>query len=587
MPNALVACAAVINESLRGGGDRVLTDKDGNYRLFVPSPGIYTVYLKAYEIDPLKTAAADDGMLVEAGKITKSQLQLITGRKVTGKVVDEKGKSYEGLTVMSYSTARPQSLSGVLSTKTNAEGEFEFRLPPGAAYIYASSRVPPTEDNPSGVGLRASVNVVIPAAKTLDPLTLTLSATRWVFGATEWLKNTTKGSQVVRQRKSANVIGTVVDVAGDVIVGAKVFRYNGPILKTNERGDFELKASRGSQFIMSAFQPGYRVWAGTPTAGDELKIVLENKTLLKVAGKGQANIQGPDKGASVKHFIWGKMTRERGAILVLRRRMFADDLKLFKIPDAKNLNGVKLDPISETAIYVPSDSWKDDSLINAVGSFFDDPTEAQLKQVECVFSFWYRDHIKINKRFPALNEIGVHVFKFKTEAAAKVLHAGMKDGFPKSKIVRKGPYLMYIVSDEKYVRREAIQKVKDYYRDIGFLGSASWVFEEILPPPLTVRNEKTKVTFLVQSDRRKVYAIHEKNGQVIWVLDTADFYDSKIPDKISSLTILKPGQANAAAIQDLIEIRLGDRQLLIEQKTGRLLPLANAEPAPKDPSVKP
>jgi hypothetical protein len=119
------------------------------------------------------------------------------------------------------------------------------------------------------------------------------------------------------------------------------------------------------------------------------------------------------------------------------------------------------------------------------------------------------------------------------------------------------------------------------------LGSASWVFEEILPPPLTVRNEKTKVTFLVQSDRRKVYAIHEKNGQVIWVLDTADFYDSKIPDKISSLTILKPGQANAAAIQDLIEIRLGDRQLLIEQKTGRLLPLANAEPAPKDPSVKP
>ena len=30
---------------------------------------------------------------------------------------------------------------------------------------------------------------------------------------------------------------------------------------------------------MYAFFPGYRVWVGTPTAGDVLKIVMERKTL--------------------------------------------------------------------------------------------------------------------------------------------------------------------------------------------------------------------------------------------------------------------------------------------------------------------
>ena len=54
---AVVSCGAVINDSRKGGGDRVTTDKEGRYRLLVPSPGLYTVLLKSVD-DPTKTAAA-------------------------------------------------------------------------------------------------------------------------------------------------------------------------------------------------------------------------------------------------------------------------------------------------------------------------------------------------------------------------------------------------------------------------------------------------------------------------------------------------------------------------------------------------
>ena len=94
----MIACGAVINDSLKGGGTNAITDAEGRYRLPVPSPGIYNVWLKKFDQDRTMTAAADDGLLVEANKVTSSELWLVKGRKVAGFVVDA-GKPLANMTV--------------------------------------------------------------------------------------------------------------------------------------------------------------------------------------------------------------------------------------------------------------------------------------------------------------------------------------------------------------------------------------------------------------------------------------------------------------------------------------------------------
>jgi hypothetical protein len=280
--DVMVACAAVINDSLKGGRTRTLTDADGRYRLVVPSPGIYTVYIKSFDGLDNKTAAADDGLLVEAGKVTSSFLRLVPGREVAGNVVDSRGKPLEGRTVMSYSAARPQSLSGVLSTISLEDGSFKFYLPPGKAHVYSYHHLLNSDENPDGISLVGSVNLEVPLYNKVPALTLTLTEERGSFGSSKWLKNTTPGTRIVRHQNVANVTGRVVGNDDKPIEGAEVFRYDGPRVEVDADGDFVVEASRGTQFVMRAFEPEYRVWFGVPTAGDQLKIVLERKSPMTI-----------------------------------------------------------------------------------------------------------------------------------------------------------------------------------------------------------------------------------------------------------------------------------------------------------------
>ena len=273
---ATIACGAIVNDSGQGGGANAVTDAQGRYRLPVPSPGIYNVWLKKFDKDPSKTAAADDGLLVEAGKVATSQLQLVVGRKVTGKVVDSDGKPLANLPVSCNSPAQPQS-GGVDSVQAKADGTFEFSLPPGRAYVYVVEPVEQTKDNPFGVGRSAHAHIEVSAMKDVAPLTLTLQKTEAKFGDPEWLKRSTPGTQIVRREGKQTVNGTVVDEKGKPVTGAKVFREDGPIVPTNDKGEFRMETMKGTQFVMHAFAPGYHVWFGTPTSGDVLKIVLEPK----------------------------------------------------------------------------------------------------------------------------------------------------------------------------------------------------------------------------------------------------------------------------------------------------------------------
>ena len=98
------------------------------------------------------------------------------------------------------------------------------------------------------------------------------------FGSTEWIDRSTPGSQVLEQHAADDVTGTVVDALGKPIAGAKLFVQSGESSVTDDQGKFQVRVSKGTQFILHTFQPGYHVWFGTPTAGDMLKIVLEEKT---------------------------------------------------------------------------------------------------------------------------------------------------------------------------------------------------------------------------------------------------------------------------------------------------------------------
>ncbi len=215
---ATIACGALINDSGEGGGANAITDAEGRYRLLVPSPGIYNVWLKKFDQDHSKTAAADDGIRVEAGKAAPSQLRLIVGRKVSGKVVDSTGKKYANMEVYCYSAAQPQS-GGPQSATTGTDGGFEFALPPGHAHVYVIEQDQEHPEIPFGVKRSAEANFQVPADGDAPPLTLTLEASHSKFGDPKWLKLSTPGTQIVRREGNKDVSGTVVGEDGKPIAG--------------------------------------------------------------------------------------------------------------------------------------------------------------------------------------------------------------------------------------------------------------------------------------------------------------------------------------------------------------------------------
>ncbi len=274
---ATVACGAVIDDTRKGGGSNAVTDAEGRYRLKTPSPGIYDVWLKKYD-EPGFTAVADDGLLVEADRVTASEMTLILGVPIKG-IVTHDGEPVSRAKVHCRSTAL--LTSSTAETMTNNKGEFTFTLPPGRSHFLVESQ-------PFSTGFKlaarnsttvARVDDELGAEPAAQPLVrLELQAFNPQFGSTDWLEQSTPGSQVLEQLAAADVTGTVVDSSGTPISGAKVFPTDGEITTTNEQGEFRVTVSKGTQFVLHAFQSGYHVWVGTPTAGDVLKIVMEEKS---------------------------------------------------------------------------------------------------------------------------------------------------------------------------------------------------------------------------------------------------------------------------------------------------------------------
>ena len=255
-----------------------MTDGEGRYRLVVPSPGIYNVWLKKCS-RPGMTAVADDGILVEAGKRADSKLRLVRGRIVVGKVSNENGEPIEHLVVSCYSPARPFA-GGVESVRTKSGGSFEFVLPPGRAYVYVLHENERLSKNPLIGRLWADAHVRIPSEGKIHPIELVVNPSQPASGDLDWVTRTTPGTRIVRREGNQHITGTVVDQVGTPIRSAKVFSYDGPLVPTNDEGEFRVDTEKNTQRVMHAVAPGYHVWTGLPTSGDVLKIVLESKTPL-------------------------------------------------------------------------------------------------------------------------------------------------------------------------------------------------------------------------------------------------------------------------------------------------------------------
>ncbi|MBS0261064.1 MAG: carboxypeptidase regulatory-like domain-containing protein [Planctomycetes bacterium] len=272
--DATIACGAVLTDSGQLGEARSITDAQGKYRLAAPVPGVYVVWLEKSGNAEM-TAAADDGLLVEAGKIAASRLTLRKGTPVAGVVVNEQDQPVPGATVYCYSTARPPAAPRGMTAKSDDQGRFQFLVTPGRVLLIAAS----SDQILSSDTLRVEKNLTVPPRDRFDasqpPLRLKLVRRDMKFGDPAWVASSTPLTQVVAQAQRDDVTGTVVDERGLPVRDVKVFMLGGGLAVTGESGEFRFPSQTGTQIPLYAFAPGYHLWFGRPASGDELRIGLE------------------------------------------------------------------------------------------------------------------------------------------------------------------------------------------------------------------------------------------------------------------------------------------------------------------------
>ncbi len=114
--------------------------EDGKYELRDLAPGPYNVML-----DPPEglTAAAHEKVDVKSGEtLQELNFQPIEGGLVTGSVRDaDTGEPVAALSIGAYGPARPRSSAYVQQAKTDEEGRYELRLPPGENMLYVMGAV--------------------------------------------------------------------------------------------------------------------------------------------------------------------------------------------------------------------------------------------------------------------------------------------------------------------------------------------------------------------------------------------------------------------------------------------------------------
>ena len=133
-PAANVKVAAQGTGAGDGWGEAV-SDPDGDYAIERLSPGEYNVAADL-QASPDETAVARAGVVAQAGATVGGlDLALIPGVLIEGRVTDDAGKPVR-TEVGVYGPAHPQTSAWVQSSKTDADGRYRLRVPPGEQYVY-------------------------------------------------------------------------------------------------------------------------------------------------------------------------------------------------------------------------------------------------------------------------------------------------------------------------------------------------------------------------------------------------------------------------------------------------------------------
>jgi 5-hydroxyisourate hydrolase-like protein (transthyretin family) len=171
-------------QAIKGGNsfNQARTDAAGKFEIRCLKPGQYNLWADATD----RACAAIDSLTVEAGKtLTNQNLELVEGGWVEGQIVDAATGAPIGsadgrpLEVAFYGPARPKSGACCQAAKTDAEGRFRQRVPPGKQFLYIMQsgywgRTQRREFFDAGIDVKADEIVrvvlrVLPAKPLPDP----------------------------------------------------------------------------------------------------------------------------------------------------------------------------------------------------------------------------------------------------------------------------------------------------------------------------------------------------------------------------------------------------------------------------------
>jgi protocatechuate 3,4-dioxygenase beta subunit len=206
--------------TLNSGAAR--TDSDGNYRIAHLIPGEYNVMLRLEtEVQKDWAAAAHEWVKVGEGQTVKDiDFSLVRGGIIKGTVITADTAEPVATSVGVHGPAHPQSSSMIASVRTDAEGEYSIRVPPGLQHVYISGLLPDAYRQP-----RQDIrDVAVDEGQTV----------RLDFR--------------LRRRDGEDVKGVVIGVDGKPAAGVMVHAssehgmFDGSFAKTNADGRFHFDA---------------------------------------------------------------------------------------------------------------------------------------------------------------------------------------------------------------------------------------------------------------------------------------------------------------------------------------------------------
>ncbi|HVS73253.1 MAG TPA: carboxypeptidase regulatory-like domain-containing protein [Phycisphaerae bacterium] len=120
-----------------GSSGAATTDAHGNFTITRLLPGSYTLSLNEPDNQSLDFVAPALTITLTASQHATADLHLSRGALVRGQVLDEQtGQPVPGVPIGAYGSARPRRAGPVYRRVSDAQGRFQFRLPPGEQNLF-------------------------------------------------------------------------------------------------------------------------------------------------------------------------------------------------------------------------------------------------------------------------------------------------------------------------------------------------------------------------------------------------------------------------------------------------------------------